>query len=136
MSRSTRDGFDQPVVLRIDSSSADEEETLFYAALQGVAGFPLDLFHAYTVEQHCDENVNFYRQVEEYREAPQIPTRDGIVDTFVKPGKILLKPEVRCCASFPLCMLLFEQRRFQLSPMYASYLSSMPGDTHRLFRLA
>ena len=54
--------------------------------LKGDAPFPLILLLRFISQVFSDENVYFYRAVEEFKDRPHVVTRDEIVNTYVRPG--------------------------------------------------
>lgn len=54
--------------------------------LKGDVPYPLNLLESFARREYSDENILFYRDVEEYKDKPELPKRDEICDTYVKPG--------------------------------------------------
>lgn len=48
--------------------------------------FPLNLLNTFAEQELSSENVGFYREAERYTGNPELQTRDGIVDEYVRPG--------------------------------------------------
>ena len=55
-------------------------------ALNTNARYPLSGFYEYTKQHHCEENVDFYREAENYNEDPSLQTQNKIVETYIQPG--------------------------------------------------
>lgn len=56
--------------------------------LSSTAPYPLSGFYDYTKEHLCEENVDFYRDAEEYVGDPNLSERNRIVQTYIEPGSL------------------------------------------------